>query len=154
MKRVRRCLLSALIALAVSAVAGCRVARDVEVDGRVTTTTVSVCRAGETQMQRSTLYFGAAYPHANDFVNDGEWLGFLADTVTPRFPDGLTWFNANGQWRGANGNMIGEHSRVIVLMHADTAEIHTAISEIRSTYKSRFEQESTLHERAMVCVSF
>ena len=149
----RRLLLVA-VALAMFAMAGCRTTRADAAPGAAPTTMASACRDGETAMQRSTLYFGAAYPNANDSVSDGEWLGFLTDTVTSRFPDGLTWFDANGQWRGANGNMIGEHSRVIVLMHPDTAATQTAISQIRDTYKSRFQQESTLYERSVVCVSF
>jgi hypothetical protein len=32
-------------------------------------------------------------------VSDRNWDRFLADEVTPRFPDGLTVFDAKGQWR-------------------------------------------------------
>ena len=112
------------------------------------------CRDGESALQRSTLYFGAAIPGATDTVDQDEWSAFLGDSVTPHFPDGLTWFEASGQWRGKDGSVVSEHSRVLVLIHADTAATRTAISEIRSTYQSRFQQEATLHERALVCVSF
>jgi hypothetical protein len=105
-------------------------------------------------MQRSTLYFGATIPGATDTVDQDEWSTFLANSVTPHFPDGLTWFEASGQWRGKDGSVISEHSRVLVLIHADDITKQAAISEIRDTYRSRFQQEATLHERALVCVSF
>ena len=112
------------------------------------------CRDGESVMQRSTLYFGTAIPDSTDTVDQHEWLAFLADSVTPRFPDGLTWFDASGQWRGADGRIVSEHSRVLVLMHADSTATRTAIDEVRTFYRTRFKQESTLRERSVVCVSF
>jgi hypothetical protein len=38
---------------------------------------------------RETLYFGRSRPDGGT-VSDEEWKIFLADIVTPRFPEGLT----------------------------------------------------------------
>ena len=40
---------------------------------------------------------------------DAAWDAFLADTVTPRFPDGLTVLDARGQWRDSEG-LIGKEA--------------------------------------------
>ena len=114
----------------------------------------AVCRDGELPMQRSTLYFGAAVPNSTDTVDSSEWQAFLDASVTPRFPDGLTWFDARGQWRGADGQTIGEPSRVLILLHADDATAATAIDAIRSDYKTAFKQEAVLRERAPTCAAF
>lgn len=131
-------------------VGGCQIVRP----SASTATAGSGCRDAESAMHRSTLYFGTAIPDSTDTVDKDEWLAFLADSVTPRFPDGLTWFDASGQWRGADGRIVSEHSRVLVLMHTDNTATRTAIDEVRTFYRTRFKQESTLHERSVVCVSF
>src|SRR5262245_20410541 len=42
---------------------------------------------------RTELYFGRSIPGGGQ-VSDNEWEKFLADVVTPRFPDGFTILNA------------------------------------------------------------
>ncbi len=96
------------------------------------------CGDDERSMQRSTLYFGAAIPNSNDVVDDREWAAFLAASVTPRFPDGLTWHDARGQWRGADGKIVGEPSRMLIVLHADEPSAAAAIDAIRSDYKTGF----------------
>ena len=44
------------------------------------------------------LFFGLGTP--DGIVSDDAWVRFLAEIVTPRFPNGLTVVDANGQWRG------------------------------------------------------
>jgi hypothetical protein len=115
---------------------------------------LTACRDGETPMQRSTLYFGAAIPNSADSVDAAEWLQFLEGEVTPRFPDGLTWHEAHGQWRGADGRVVGEASRVLILLHADDADALAAIAAIRGEYQRAFAQEAVLHEHVRVCAAF
>ena len=40
---------------------------------------------------------------AGEVVDDAAWASFLADTATPRFPNGLTVLDARGQWRDPGG---------------------------------------------------
>ena len=102
---------SALLGLSLLALAGC-LRPDAHRGPRPTQPPVAIaCAAGETAMQRSTLYFGAAVPGSTDTVDAVEWQRFLDSSVTPRFPDGLTWLDARGQWRGKDGRVIGEPSR-------------------------------------------
>ena len=44
-----------------------------------------------------TLYFGFDRP-GGSLVTESEWSAFLSEIVTPRFPDGLTVWQASGQW--------------------------------------------------------
>lgn len=77
-------------------------------------------------------------------VSDSQWQTFLAEVVTPRFPDGLTIYQAQGQWRGASGEIEREDSRAIDLVHADSAAGRQRVVEIADEYKRRFQQEAVL----------
>lgn len=112
------------------------------------------CPRGGDLMQRSVLYFGAAIPNGSDTVDAAEWQAFLDREVTPRFPDGLTWFDAHGQWRGADGQVIGESSRVLILLHGNDSEAAASIEAIRVAYKQNFAQEAVMVEREPSCVAF
>ena len=79
---------------------------------------------------------------------------FLDDWVTPRFPDGLTVLQASGQWRGANGKIVEEPSRVLYLVHPGDEASERKVEEIASEYKRRFDQEAVLRTRGAVCVSY
>ncbi len=114
---------------------------------------LTLCQQGETVQQRSTLYFGAARPDGG-VVSDQQWQDFLAGTVTPKFPDGLTWFNAHGQWRGGDETIVREDSRVIVLLHDSDPRTQRRLHRIAESYKRAFAQESVLQERAAACVRF
>ena len=70
---------------------------------------------------RTTLYFGLARP--NGAVSELEWQVFLRDEVTKRFPAGLTVWEAEGQWRAPGGTIDHEQSKVLLLVHADTARV-------------------------------
>jgi hypothetical protein len=43
------------------------------------------------------LFFGHSIPGGGT-VSESEWQDFLATSVTPRFPDGLTVLDGHGQW--------------------------------------------------------
>ncbi|MBK8150387.1 MAG: DUF3574 domain-containing protein [Acidobacteria bacterium] len=51
---------------------------------------------------RVELYFGFDRKEQTQ-VSEDEWEKFLAEEVTPRFPDGFTVISAIGQYRGADG---------------------------------------------------
>jgi hypothetical protein len=110
------------------------------------------CRHGEQTLVTTTLYFGTG--KTTGVVTDEQWLGFLAEIVTPRFPQGLTVTDASGQWRSANGQIVREASHALTLVHPDDAASDTAIDEIIARYKSSFVQESVLRTRSPSCVSF
>ncbi len=54
------------------------------------------CPADRSMVQ-TTLYFGLSRPAGKDITAE-EWQQFVDRDVTPRFRDGLTVFDARGQW--------------------------------------------------------
>ena len=81
------------------------------------------------------------------------WRRFLADVVTPRFPDGLTVLDGRGQWRGDHG-LSREASRVLVIFYRPDATSEMRIEAIRSLYQRRFRQRAVLRADSSACVSF
>lgn len=88
------------------------------------------------------LYFGRNRPRGE--VSDQDFLIFLRTIVTPRFPDGLTVVNGNGQFRNSKGTIIREKTKLLILIHSNSQEDRREIQEIIDEYKRRFQQESVL----------
>jgi hypothetical protein len=110
------------------------------------------CEGAGQQRVDDTLYFGTAKPAG--VVTPQEWAAFLRDTVTPRFPQGLSVWEAAGQWRGDDGQIVSEASHVLNLVHPDDAASEKAVGEIVEAYKSRFEQEAVLRVRSQACATY
>jgi hypothetical protein len=107
------------------------------------------CGATSVAQLRTTLYFGLARPKGS--VSELEWQIFLRDEVTRRFPDGLTVWGAEGQWRTAAGTIDHEQSKVLLLVHSDTTAARQSVLAVIEAYRKTFEQESVLWESARVC---
>lgn len=110
------------------------------------------CRPGEQFAIQDSLYFGTG--KRDGVVTPAERQRFLENTVTPRFPQGLTVWQAAGQWRAADGTNVREMTDVLQLIHPDDPASEKAIGEIVAEYKTAFQQESILRVRDGVCVSF
>ncbi len=82
------------------------------------------------------------------------WTAFLADTVTPRFPGGLTVVDGAGQWRGSSGVIERERSKVLIILTVPGEEGMRLTGEISQEYESRFNQETVLRVVRTACVSF
>ncbi len=113
--------------------------------------TPPACRNGEPAVS-DLLYFGTTKP--DGAVSAAEWSDFLRDVVTPRFPAGLTAWQAAGQWRSARGSVEREAAYVLSLVHPDAAASEEAVRAIVSAYKSRFRQEAVLRVTTRGCASF
>jgi hypothetical protein len=88
-------------------------------------------------------------------VSEADWNRFLAEEVTPRFPDGLTVMSANGQWRDTErGTIVQEPSKVLVLVLGNEVQDRTRVAEIANAYKQRFRQQGVLTMLRPACVSF
>jgi hypothetical protein len=109
------------------------------------------CGAASMPQVRTTLYFGMARPKGS--VSELEWQLFLRDEVTSRFPEGLTVWDADGQWRSAAGTIDHEQSKVLLLVHPDTAAARQAVQTVITQYRQKFDQEGVLWEEARVCVA-
>jgi hypothetical protein len=110
------------------------------------------CTAEEKAWLQDSVYFGTARPGGT--VSPEEWAEFLKSAVTPRFPQGLTVWQASGQWRGDDGKIVREASYVLNLLHPNDASSEKAVLEIVVEYRSKFQQDSVLRVKAPACVSF
>ena len=107
---------------------------------------------------RSELYFGVGNeddPVDPSNIDEARWRAFLDREVTPRFPDGLTVFDAYGQWlfRGRDAPERLK-SKVLVILHEDTAQRTADIEAIRLAWKQATGHQSVLWSRHAVEVSF
>jgi hypothetical protein len=108
-------------------------------------------RAGEQPAIADSLCFGTVRP--NGVVTSEDWQAFLAQEVTPRFPQGLTSWPASGQWLSASGVLQQERTFILYIVHPDTPKCEQAIREIIKTYRQAFQQESVLRVRSPVSVN-
>lgn len=110
---------------------------------------------------RSELYFGVGEetgpgdrPQAEP-ITEARWRAFLDQEVTARFPDGLTVFDAYGQWlfRGAKApNRL--KTKVLVVLHENTPQRRADIEAIRLAWKQATGHQSVLWSQQAVEVSF
>jgi hypothetical protein len=113
-------------------------------------TAESPCGTATAQV-RTTLYFGTTRPKGT--VSELEWQMFLRDEVTSRFPDGLTVWEAEGQWKAPDGVIGHERSKVLLLVHGDTTAARGAVQTVIDRYRKAFDQQSVLWETARVCAA-
>ena len=98
---------------------------------------------GTQALVRSELYFGRLKPDGS-VVTDAEWRAFVTDEVAPRFPDGFTVLDALGQYRGRNGQIIAEPTKILLVVHGPDARSRASVQELRDVYRRLFQQESVL----------
>jgi hypothetical protein len=104
-------------------------------------------------MTKLELFFGGNIGESGR-VSDDEWRRFVADEVTPRFPDGFTVLAAMGQWRNHAGTIVAEDSRNLVVIARDATSELAKIAALRDVYKMRFDQDSVLFVQSQVCAGF
>ena len=94
-------------------------------------------------MVSDRLFFGQNIP-AGGTVSTADWQKFVAEVVTPRFPDGMTISQGNGQWLDPRGNLVHEQVFVIEVVHDRSAEANEKIEAIAVEYKKRFGQDAVM----------
>jgi Protein of unknown function (DUF3574) len=112
------------------------------------------CRGGQKPSQVAELMFGRKIGD-RVAVSEGEWGRFVDREITPRFPAGLTVFNAAGQWRDkASNKIVREPSKIVqIVLPGDDGEF-SRLNEIAEAYKARFKQQSVGVIVRPACVSF
>lgn len=109
------------------------------------------CHAPAQEMGRVEFLFGAALGDGTP-ITARQWQDFLDQEVTPRFPAGLTAYEAYGQWQRADGKVEKSPSRVLVIWYG--GDQSSRIDAIREAYKKRFAQTSVMRVDGVDCVSF
>ncbi len=111
------------------------------------------CAEGTEHFVKYELFMGRN-SQSGEVVDDAAWTTFLEDSVTPRFPDGLTVLDAEGQWRDSAGLVQMERSKLLVVLVPPGDEGMRLIGEVSDEYKRRFSQESVLQVVYDACVTF
>jgi hypothetical protein len=120
---------------------------------------VTACAPGlpcgrEQAKYSAQLLFGRAIGTQGE-VSESEWEDFLAATVTPAFPGGLTVTDTMGQWRdAASGALVRERSKVVTILLDDPAASRPRLDAIADAYKQRFGQDAVGIVIAPACVAF
>jgi hypothetical protein len=109
-----------------------------------------VCTAPLKPALEVDLYFGRDKQGGGE-VSEAEWASFLAEVVTPRFPDGLSVLNVEGQGRDGSGRLVRERSKLMVVVVFDAPAHRAKLGEIIATYNSRFGQHSVFRAEKPVC---
>jgi len=111
------------------------------------------CPTGTQRATVAEAYFGRDV-RGRAPVTDAEWRDFLDGTVTPAFPDGLTTVDAAGQWRGPDGRILREGSKVVTLVLPDASaeEARTRLRPLEQAWISRFQQDAVLTIYRSACV--
>ena len=89
------------------------------------------------------LYFGRNIGDTA-VVSDSAWNGFVHSVLTPAFPEGATVWDAAGQWRAPNGELVRERSFVVELVHLVTPDVEARVQRVMADYKTRFAQQSVM----------
>jgi hypothetical protein len=88
-------------------------------------------------------------------VSDMAWSEFVSEEISPRFPDGLTIGDAEGQWRDREtGVVIREPSKELIVFLDDEASDRARLAEIIQAYKLQFQQQAVVMVIERSCVSF
>ncbi|MBD2105488.1 DUF3574 domain-containing protein [Nodosilinea sp. FACHB-13] len=95
------------------------------------------------ELIQTDLYFGRNIAEGGE-VSEAEFQQFLDQEITPRFPDGLTVYDADGQFLSSTNALVKEPSKIVSLIFEDTVENEAAIDQIIQAYKQEFDQESVL----------
>lgn len=105
---------------------------------------------------RTEIYCGLAPLEAEGLglaAAEGTWRNFLDEEVTPRFPDGLSVFDAYGQWReNTNAPIARMRSKVLVIVYPDSAARRAGVNAICEAYKKRTGEKNVLVVTAPVTV--
>ncbi len=113
----------------------------------------TACPAPSQPTQWVQLAFGRSIGDQG-LVSDQDFQRFIDTEVTPRFPDGLTVVDAHGQWRGGDGRIVREPSKILMLALPPGAGGLEKVEAVRKAYKQAFHQESVMLLTQPACVGF
>ena len=89
-----------------------------------------------------------------EVVTDQAWEVFLRDIITPRFPNGLTVLDGQGQWQLLPGEIEQERSKVLIILSPRFDDARDRLAEIAIGYKELFNQGAVIQTTTGTCTSF
>jgi hypothetical protein len=110
--------------------------------------------ADEKPMLVTQLFFGLSIK-GRGAVTRSEWTAFVRRNVAPRFPDGFTVYEAEGQWLDpASHAVVRENSKVMIIAAQDSAAVRAKIIEVSDLYRKTFQQQSVGIITRRECAAF
>lgn len=112
------------------------------------------CPPGFNARTRVELYFGRNIGETLG-VSTEAWAAFVDEEITPRFPDGLSVIDVQGQWKDTgSGRIVREPGKLVILLVAADGTSSGKIGDIVALYKNRHSQQSVLITQQDVCAAF
>jgi len=96
------------------------------------------------------LYFGGDAGNGRA-VSEADWAAFMAEEVTPRFPNGLSVIDVAGQYREPSGRMVREKTKLIVVVVFDAPAHLGRVQAVTDAYTRRHDQNSVFRTEHAVC---
>lgn len=93
------------------------------------------------------LFFGRSIPGGGE-VTEAQWDAFVAEVITPRFPNGFTVWRGSGHWKGDDGAAVAEPTCVLEVVHPNDPAIDAKLDEIARAYRTRFNQDAVMRVRS------
>lgn len=88
-------------------------------------------------------------------VSEADFRRYVEEELTPRFPDGLTIVDAEGQYRDrARGVSVREQSKLVLIAFHDSPHEYRKLEAAAEAYKRRFRQQAVGIIVKRACVSF
>jgi hypothetical protein len=87
-------------------------------------------------------------------VSAAQWARFVDREISPRFPDGLTVLDAQGEWRDRERKIVHEPSKVVEIVLPGKDDDTEQLAAIAAAYKTQFHQQSVGIVVRAACVSF
>ena len=110
------------------------------------------CPVGLQPATTAELFFGRDV--GPDFgVTDADWRQFIDQEISPRFPNGLTVADVFGEWQGKSG-FVREPTKALFVVLSGAPGEQDRLEQVRSAYRSRFNQDSVLLVEERACVAF
>ena len=113
------------------------------------------CQTPSNSWIRTELFFGLTTSNGT-VIADSDWDAFLAKSIVPRFPEGLTVVTATGSWLNAQRQTQSEPSRMSVILYPanQSARVDPQIAKVTSEYIHQFAQESVLRSDTRATTKF
>ncbi|MGP4000346.1 DUF3574 domain-containing protein [Streptomyces sp. 8N706] len=149
---LRRLLLTAFVAAIAAVGAGATTAcTPANQDASV----LSPPQVGEPYVE-TQLFLGTGRHDGAPPITEDEFMEFVRQYVTPRFPSGFTLQEGRGQWRDRQGSINRERSYVLTVLYPRTVAEgkDNDIEFIRDTYKRLYGLESVGRADAGVTADF
>jgi hypothetical protein len=100
------------------------------------------------------LFFGRNIKERGP-LTDAEWAEFVAETITPNFPEGFTVFDGQGQWRNPlTGNIAGARTKIVLIAAKREPDLTRRLSSVIDIYKTQFRQQSVGTITRESCAAF